>query len=218
MKSLSILIAIPCGSGFFHYQTTHSLLKTVIELQNRAIGFEVKILPGCSIVEEARNILAHEFLNSQHTHLFMVDSDMQWTPEQFLKLLKLSDILPVVCAMYTEKNDSGIFHVKLNGRKITDSNPIEINGAGLGFTLVHREVIQELANKAPAIFIKNTKMPRIFSCNVVDGEFQGEDMKFFSDCQEAGYKIYLDPSITLGHIGTKVYSTSIINGNSTSNI
>ena len=38
----------------------------------------------------------------------------------------------------------------------------------------------------------------------------GEDMAFFEDLQKLGYKVHLDPSIELGHIGRKVYTGKIM--------
>ena len=210
MSNFSVMIAIPCGSGFFHWQHVHSLLNTNVELQTRGISFEVKILPECSIIEQARNVLANEFINSPHSHLFMIDSDIQWTPDQFMEILRLGVDLPIVCASYPEKNDSLTFHIQKNGTQLDERGCIEIRGAGLGFTIVQRKVMIDLAQGSEKVMIKSEPLQRIFRCDVKDGEFQGEDMRFFSDCRKLGYKVYLKPSVTLGHIGTKNYSKSLI--------
>jgi hypothetical protein len=38
-----------------------------------------------------------------------------------------------------------------------------------------------------------------------DAEERGEDAIFFSDVRALGYKVWIDPTIRLGHVGPKIY-------------
>jgi hypothetical protein len=39
--------------------------------------------------------------------------------------------------------------------------------------------------------------------------FRGEDMNFFDDAKKLGFDLWVEPKITLGHIGAKIYNASI---------
>jgi hypothetical protein len=72
--------------------------------------------------------------------------------------------------------------------------------------------MQKLADKSPKlIFPENPEpIPHIFRCDSINGEFRGEDMAFFADVHDLGYKVYLDPTIALGHVGQKTYMAALI--------
>jgi hypothetical protein len=76
----------------------------------------------------------------------------------------------------------------------------------MGFTCIRREVMQHLYVTAPKlIYGGGEEMPRVFRCDD-DGENErGEDYAFFADVREAGYKVYADATVTVGHVGSKVY-------------
>jgi hypothetical protein len=71
--------------------------------------------------------------------------------------------------------------------------------------------VQALADVTPKIMfgLDNEPMAHLFACDVNDGSFVGEDMAFFARLRKIGYQPYFDPSLTLGHVGEKVYSASI---------
>ena len=49
----------------------------------------------------------------------------------------------------------------------------------------------------------------VFRCDIHDGETRGEDHAFFSDVRDLGYRVQLDPDVTLSHIGHKSYKASV---------
>jgi hypothetical protein len=57
--------------------------------------------------------------------------------------------------------------------------------------------------------IAKREIPSVFRIDSVDGGRRGEDMAFFADIRAAGYKVMLDPTVDLGHVGRKVYTGSI---------
>lgn len=211
-KDVGVFIGIPCGPSL-PWQTMQSLLETVITLKGMNIGFEVRFVAGCSIVQMARNKVASEFLKSPANRLFMIDSDMQWKPEDFMRLLALSTQLDVVCGAYRMKQDEQVYSLKWDEAPlhVNEWGCLPIEGTGLGFTVVRRKVIEELAAKAEMVRWHNDPepFPYIFDIGPVKGELEGEDIGFFADCRRLGYTVNLDPELSLGHIGTKVFSGSI---------
>lgn len=73
-----------------------------------------------------------------------------------------------------------ILHVGA-GQKWSDTEPFEVEAAGMGCMLVHRNVFQ-------------SKRPYF--------DYAGEDYGFCGAARKAGYKIFALPSVQCGHIGT----------------
>lgn len=212
---LSVTLAMPVQHSI-PWQTVQCLTETVIELKDRGIPFDVGMVTGCSIVEMARNKAAHQFLAGKTNRLFWVDSDIVWTAKDFIRLLALSTKMSVVCAAYPAKSEPISFLMNRNGTpERVESNEwgcLPIGGLGLGFCCVNRDVMADLAQRAPKVTFHQDPepQPRIFRSDILNGGFRGEDIAFFDDLREAGVQCWLDPRVELGHVGSKVYSGSIL--------
>ena len=203
--------------------TTKSLLSTQELIRTKSLKLGHSFVIGCSIVQKARDEVAQLFLESDCTHLFWIDSDMVWNAEDFLRLVIISSETKIACGAYPAKVDDGpvTFFVKTpNGVRTVneDYGLYEIDGIGLGFFCMTREVVQALADQAPTIWddVLDHPRPSIFRVDTTEagyrgtaGRFRSEDMAFCQDIRDLGYKIYLDPKVELGHVGLKVYKGSI---------
>lgn len=217
MAGVSVALAMPTHRDI-PPMTVRSLLETKGMLQERGIPLSIEIQAGSSLVHHARTKAAWGFLKTTCTHLFWVDSDIAWNGADFLRLLALGTKMPCVGAAYVSKSDPPTFCLNLAkpGEDIeaNEYGCIPIDGLGLGFTVVQRKVIEELAAKAPQLKfpdIPEGPIPHIFRCDDTNGEARGEDMAFFADVLALGYPVYLDPTINLGHIGPKIYAGAIGN-------
>lgn len=213
LGGVSVMIGIPCGPDL-PWQTLQSIVETCLALRDKGIPFELKMVAGCSIVEQARSKVTHEFLSGSMNRLFMIDSDMQWKSSDFIRMLALSTKMDVVCAAYPAKRDACTFMLKWDEDALVanEYGCLPIGGVGLGFTVVHRRVIEDIASNSPHLMFPgmDTPIPHIFRCDIENGAFRGEDMAFFADVKALGYEINLDPNVTLGHVGTKMYTGSIL--------
>jgi hypothetical protein len=195
-------------------ETVRSLLQTQALLLTRGMPMALQTQSGGSIVHHARTHCAYNFLKSECTHLFFVDSDMEWDAEDFFRFVALGCVMECVCATYTRKKDEPEFFVDTQGKALTNNEYgcIPVQGAGLGFTIIQRKVMEQIGAKQPVLKYAgiDEPIPRYFRCDEIDGEARGEDHAFFADVRELGYKVYLDPTVTLGHVGSKVYKASIM--------
>jgi hypothetical protein len=180
-------------------------------------GFDVSFntWDGCSLVHKARNHLAARFLETDCTHFFQIDGDLDWQPEAFLKFCILGKKMDMLCGAYPKKDDKPQFHMQPVEQRVRTNEwgCIEIKRIASGFSIAQRAVIEKLAEKAPKIRFDggdSPKKPRIFRCDIEDEEERGEDMAFCSDVREAGFKIWLDPTTTIGHVGQKTFLHKII--------
>lgn len=218
MAGVSVFLAMPAHRDL-PVQTVASLLATQGELHRRNIPYQIEVVHGGSLVHHARSKLAHLFLQSKCTHLFWVDSDMAWQPEDFLRLLAIGTHLSCVGAIYTTKTDIPTFQLNVETAHVRSNEfqCIPVSGFGLGFTCVQRPLMEALAHKAPRRRFPGITdpIPHIFRCDDAPGadgvmEPRGEDIAFFADVRSLGHDVWLDPNITLGHVGPKVYSASFL--------
>jgi len=141
-----------------------------------------------------------------------------WEPEDFMRLVALSQLHPVVCGVYPAKREQTTFYLYRDEQAVLLANEqglLEVWGMGLGFTVTRREVIESLVAKAPRVWddAGDRELAEVFRIGGVDDKGRrrrrGEDIAFFADIRAAGYKVLLDPEVSLGHVGTKVYTGSV---------
>lgn len=213
LSGLSVMVAIPVNRDF-PWQTVQSLLETVSMLEQKGIRYRIQVVVGSSIVEVARTKVVHEFLKTDCNRLFMIDSDQTWKAKDAMRLIALSTKMSVVLASYPSKMDPPTFMLSpIEGEVLSNEwGCLPIKGIGLGFTIVHREIIKALSDKAPLAKFPSSDLlvPHVFRCDVEDGVFVGEDMAFFNDVRALGHTVWLDPTVNVGHVGGKEYGGSIM--------
>jgi len=108
-----------------------------------------------------------------------------------------------------------------NGRLEVVEGLIEVKDAGTGFMCIKREVIEKMINEMPELkyekearFLMNEKDDgvrwAIFDSEIDkdDGRYLSEDYLFCRRWQRLGGKVWLDPEITLTHMGTYAFQGS----------
>lgn len=217
LDGLSVMVGIPATRDF-HPWTVKSLLATSQMCQRMGIPCQLGLVAGNAVVQWARDEVVDIFLQSQANRLFWIDSDMVWKPEDFMRMLALSQRREVVCATYPAKIDQPTFYVNYDQSKPLESDDLgllDVWGVGLGFTVMRREVVEKLVANAPRIYdeISGRELAEVFRVGGVAANGRrsrrGEDMAFFRDILDLGYKVLLDPQVDLGHIGVKKYEGSV---------
>lgn len=209
-EGVSVYIGMPVY-GPVPPETTFALASTMQILGARNIHSEID-MNRCGVVHWNRDLVLDGFLNSDKQKLFWIDSDMVWKTDAFFRLLALSTLRDVVCAAYMAKKEDVIeFQVQGEGTEQTadELGLFEIWGTGLGFTIIDRKVAEAVARDKPYRIHQGRNLRGVFRTDIceMNGEdyARGEDIAFFSDIRDLGHKIWLDPSIELGHVGTKVW-------------
>jgi hypothetical protein len=202
-EGVSVTIAMPVHRELPAH-TVMALCATVAACTRVGIPCRVVSPLGGSVVTIARNRCADIFLKTNDTHIFWIDSDMDWEPDNFFKVLAMATIKHVARASYPKRQDKLIFEAD-----------------GLGFCCVQREVMAALAEKAPLVwFGENIPCKQIFDERIAktqkaidegaEYEFVAEDTGFFAKVASLGYDCWLDPTIDIGHVGQKVYRGSMV--------
>lgn len=209
-------IGIPVNRDF-PWQTTMAIARTVGMLEQKGRAYGLEFVVNGSIIHRTRSLVTTRFLKTDCTHLVCIDSDISWEPEVFFRLLCLGTVMDVVGAAYRAKQDPATYLVNIGLGKLAanEHGCLPINGMGLGFTIIKREVIECLAKKAPKVIDDNDgEVAMIFRTEIQDTPegkvFVGEDICFFRDCTAAGAGVWVDPSMKLGHVGAKEFSGSFL--------
>lgn len=213
LSKVRVHIAIPLY-GAMETATSFSLTHTALELARRHIQFSIIPEVGCCYLDLARCHIAKRFLDTDDTHLFMIDSDMGWQPDQFLRILAHATVMDCVAATYRMKVDDERYPVGLDlPVQVNEYGCVSAVGLGMGFCCIQRKVIEALAEKSSTI--KDDTFPagfkRTFRCDISNGFYRGEDVAFFADLIDLGFKSYLDLEVDLDHYGKKNYRGSFLN-------
>lgn len=166
------------------------------------------ILVDNTYIDSARNTLIDKFLKNPSDYLFFVDSDMI-IPQDAIERLMSHD-KDMVSGIYFGRSQAGETHamasIKENNeyRRISSfpKGLIDVDSVGLGCCLIKKQTIEKISE-----LHKNKPLFRnkFFSRN----EFVGEDFYFCELLKDAGFNIFVDPSVQCGHIGgiidTKYY-------------
>jgi len=191
LKGARILICTPCYGGMCTEGYMMSIVKLMAELSKRNITAAINTIGNESLISRARNSMASGFLRSDFTHLLFIDSDIEFEPDQVLRLLIANK--DIACGAYPIKavNYENISRqVSMNIEKISNPdfiksfgveyathirNPELVNGwfktdyAATGFLLVKHNVFERILQENPNI--------RYF--NQVDGYNANEMFEFF---------------------------------------
>lgn len=211
-------ICFPCGP-WLPSETALSLAKTCHAMAVMGVPVNIHAIIGSSDVVIARDAVLDMFLEGDDKFAFWIDSDIEWEPEDFVRVLRLTRVLGVACAAYPLKREPTDCIINFAEENPTQNEYgcVEILSTGLGFTCVQRGIVEEFAKSKEEMYHPGTVSMitdafRRDKSVLPDGRKQGigEDCAFFNDLRALGHRIWLDPSISLGHVGKKVYRVPLV--------
>jgi hypothetical protein len=214
-----LMIAIPAYDGKLNIKSAFALAELVPQAAKYGVEIQLSQVSGCSIITKARNALVGEFMRSNCTDLLFVDADVIVNADAILRLLALSTNKDVTAGIYPRRaSDRRFFldfYVDENNELVIDENGmVQVIHIGTGFMMIRRHVLEQMIAAHPEWkYTGNdgvSKDSAVFEFAVIDGEYIGEDYLFCRRAIEHGFSIYLDPSISLPHIGTEAFSRNFM--------
>jgi hypothetical protein len=215
---MSIMIALPCHGGIVSEKTTMSLFNLGKLLARNNIPHGLLTQANSSLITQGRSKIANFFINNtDHEYLFFLDSDIGFNPEDVLKLL--SHQVDIVSGAYPMKTIPVRYCINIQQPEERQGDLIKITGNGMGFVLVHRNVLLKMAQNFPELkYIPPTDDSNVpptpqelnnsyhyFMEQKVDNAFMSEDKSFFYRARMLEYDVWLDTSIQLQHIGSHIF-------------
>jgi hypothetical protein len=144
-----VMLATPVGEKpCCNYVT--SLAGTIEALTRAGVRFHFRQLQGCCHVDDARNYLIRDFLQSECTDLFFLDADMGWQPNCVLRLLKADG--DIVGGIYPHKSDNNTypFHPFQGETHQNQHGLFEMPKVATGFMRIRRPVLEALYEREKA--------------------------------------------------------------------
>ena len=213
------MVTCPTG-GSIHTDTVKSLLLLQADMQKRNLKHYFNFSKSSFIPHGRAQVCGASLERGKYqqpyntkeiTHIFMVDSDIVFTPEDFWRLW--SHNVHVVAGAYcystevlSKEEDKRIvagtwdleffkkhytFPAYTLGQARSLANPLlEVDWLGLGFALVRTEVFAKI------------EYPWFNSELIVIDDLRdttSEDVGWCRKVKTAGYKIMLDPAVKVGH-------------------
>lgn len=169
-KGPSILLAYPCYGSKVYVQFHESLLLLTHLLETKKIGWSLYSIPFDSLIPRARNACVARFLESSHTHLMFLDTDIVFQPKDVLRLLEHDK--PIIAGVYPKKgvelekltpiwsrgdctkesvfSRASDYVVELDPMypELKD-NLLRVRYVGTGFLMIRRDAIQQLCEAYP---------------------------------------------------------------------
>jgi GT2 family glycosyltransferase len=163
-------------------------------------------------IAEARNVLVKTFLSTGREWLYMTDTDTIFRPDVISRLLRNADQdhLVISALLYANGHppfpimyeriadmslDYAVFQVI---QKWEPKTLVRVDAVGAGCLLVHRDVFLEIEKKFPrraSIWFEYSSMGSVVI---------GEDFTFCMRAADAGFGIYVDTAVRVGHIKSRV--------------
>lgn len=202
------MIGTPCYDGRLDVWYTHSLVNTVKLCEK----YDVEITPIWvsfdALIQRARNDTIDIALSGGYDDLIWIDSDIEWQPEWFYKLLNYPH--DVVGGTYPKKADREEYVVRQIVKRPPDpaTGLMEVDGLGTGFVKMSSRSLQYLWDNCPVYIDPKDNRERRMICNVVieNGDMVSEDIHMFNLLQQGGFKIYMDVNMTCNHTGPKKFT------------
>ena len=191
---------------------TFSIQKTREALHKAGINTAYYLLAGNCHVDDARNSIVQEFLESDCTDLVFLDADVVWDPSQLIKLCGYD--ADIVGGIYPYRRDDKTKEsmpvLMYPGKSEPNSQGlIEVAGLPTGFMRISRHVLESLAKKANSITKGRSKMPIIFERTFFEGTRLGGDLSFCKKWIMEGGSVYAAPDLYLGHVAKTIIYDSL---------
>jgi hypothetical protein len=207
---MNIRITLACPSNRGIQPKTFQCLMELVEKNKRKYDFHILVPSEGYTIAENRNWTVAQALNNKSDYLLMIDDDMVFPVDTLDKLISNGkDICGV--AYHSRGSDvklklvpNGIMSIAEvdKGKYIdleTETDPkykdvFECYATGTGIILIKCDILYQI----PRPWFEFTYYDN-GCCK------EGEDWNFCFKAKDAGFKIYTDPTIKVGHLGEIIY-------------
>lgn len=216
-QPISIFIGIPAYDKKLYVSCVQAVMNAMQVLLVNQIKFDFVFEVGMPWLSAVRNALARKFMESEHTDMVFIDSDLGFPPEAFVNLISSPEEL--IAGAYPKKQHEPEFAVKLatgkDGRPVVENGALEGIGLPTGFMKIKRSVFEKLAEAHPELAyedpIYHKKTFNFFGTGVRDGQWVGDDYGFCDLWRGIGGKCWVLPDVTFTHSGPMAFEGNLHN-------
>lgn len=204
-----VLLACP-SYGDPDVSFTFAIARSREVLHQAGIGTALLILHGNCHVDDSRNSIVRDFLESDCTDLVFLDADVTWEPKGLLALCERDeDIVGGVYPYRREGSDNMPVRL-MEGGEVRDGLR-EVEGLPTGFMKIRRHVLEKMGKGRPWYFDKIYPTTLMFNRSEPDEHHTrwGGDLDFCKRWREMGGKLYAVEDIRLGHVAKVIVYDSL---------
>jgi hypothetical protein len=227
--SSKVFLATPCYGGMVCQEFLQSVLQMLYTCMVNKVGLQVFTIGNESLITRGRNQLVAEFMASDCSHLMFIDADIEFNPDDVLKLI--SHDKPIVVGAYPLKQEPISYVINtVSGEPEKNKNLIEVKDAGTGFMMIRKDAIEAMQQAYPELHYTGDLAGNSYRQDLIgkdehkeklkgnlyslfdtshdedaNNAYLSEDYTFCRRWQKIGGKIWLDSTISLNHIGRKIY-------------
>ena len=210
-----LMICIPAYDGKLNIDSAFALSNLAVQVGPLGVKLYLTHLSGCSLITKARNALVADFLASDADTLLFVDADVVINADAVLRLMALSLDKDITAGIYPRRGMDRKFFLDyyLDGQGALEfdaNGMLRVKRIGTGFMMIQRHVLETLRDKHPEWGYYNNVNERtdhaIFDLGIMENEYYGEDYLFCDRAAKEGFTVYLDPSISLPHVGQEKFT------------
>ncbi len=199
-ENVQVVIATPSVRSEVPMLFYQSVMAMVLKTREKYPSMKfATMVAGNTYVHQARQSMVDSFLETKGDYMLWIDDDNIPPEDGLIKLLENQK--DIVSGLYFKRRPPYEPLIMMKRRQGIGSERrsdifregakdlLQIHSTGFGFILIKREVLEKM---------RELRMPH-FSMKVG----LGEDIWFCVQAQGAGYDIWLDPSVEVGHLGDK---------------
>lgn len=211
-----VAIAVPAYSGTVHVGTMRSIIADMLLLMQR--GDKVTLLDdiGNAEIADSRARIVNKFLESNATHLAMVDHDVAWGAGALVRLV--DHPVDFVAGVYPMRKDPVEFAIRfIRERDELWADPktglLEVDAVAAGFIRLSRQMLEKMVSAYRHLECHRgdeTKTSVPLFDPYMEGKMKlSEDYAFCRRWRDIGGSVWIDPEIGMAHIGNKTFQGHI---------
>jgi len=214
LSGVNVMIGTPMGAGRPELVYLQSLYGTVAGLRECGASVNTAFLPYCSDIALARSKIFGMFHRSSCTHLLSIDDDMGWRPQDVIRLFTYQrDFVAaagprkVFPPSFAVQNSDGAGRA-MPMRQEAATGLFEVSDIGMAFALASKNWANRMADAYRDLeYSGDDGRPEyaIFNPIVVHRRYKSEDFAACHRWRAIGGKVYVDPTISLKHVGAHVW-------------
>ncbi len=165
---------------------------------------------GNTDISDARAAIVARFLKGEGTDLVFVDHDVLWQAGAMVKLVDYP--VDFVAGVYPRRAEPIEYSVRYLDKPELQADPqtglLEVAGVAAGFMRCSRSMLERMVRDYAGL--SYTRQEKSF-CGLfdpyrLDDRKLSEDYSFCQRWRDINGKVWIDPEIRMGHVGSKVFT------------
>ena len=203
-----VVIAVPAYSGTVHLGTMRSVIRDMTALMARGDTVSVEDECGNTDISDARAAIVARFLKGSGTDLVFVDHDVIWESGALVKLMDYP--VEFVAGVYPRRAEPIEYSVRYLPKQELQAvdGLLEVEGVAAGFMRCSRTMLERMTRDyAGLTYVRQEQsICGLFDPYRLSERKLSEDYSFCQRWRDIGGKVWIDPEIKMGHVGSKVFT------------